>query len=167
MTTMPESASCQAPEKVTDDEIVRAIALFSEGLLSRIEFHALTGFDSRLASQYLADEAKLAAVQRASLRLRNSGATARLEALRHARAAVEIAADIMQDHELHPATRLNAATFITKVSGTERPTSESTDSRERHTIVINIAGNRPPLVISSAATRPQLTLEEQKDGAPH
>jgi hypothetical protein len=99
--------------------------------------------------QRLTEALTLVAVQRASLQLRNSGALARLEAARHARDAVSIAAGIMRDADLHPSTRLNAATFVAKASGTERPPAEAGQAAERHTVIINVGGDRPPVVVSS------------------
>lgn len=99
--------------------------------------------------QRLTDAATLVGVQKAALQLRNSGALARLEAARHAREAVNIAAGIMRDADMHPATRLNAATFIAKASGTERPPQDANQGGERHTVVINIGADRAPVVISS------------------
>jgi hypothetical protein len=154
-------------------EIAHAIALLSEGLLSNDEFHALTGMDSQRLAQHLADPLMPAAVQRATLKLRNSGGAARLEALRHARDAVTVAAGIMHDDDMHPSTRLNAAGFIARVSGTERPGPELSRPGEHHTIIIHI-GDRDPLVISSDPARmaspaqpasPGLTFEEGDDTA--
>lgn len=137
-------------------DFARAVALLSEGLLSDAEFKAVSGVEVRDVPQRLTDVATLVAVQRASLQLRNSGALARLEAARCAREAVSIAAGIMRDTDMHPSTRLNAATFVAKASGTERPPSESNQAGERHTVVINIGGERAPIVINGnaqAATR--------------
>jgi hypothetical protein len=120
----------------------------SEGLLSNDEFHAVTGLDSQRLAQHMADPLMPAAVQRAMLKLRNSGGAARLEALRHARDAVTVAAGIMHDDDMHPSTRLGAAGFISKVAGTERPAPELSQPGEHHTIIIRI-GDREPLVISS------------------
>lgn len=131
------------------EEFARAVALVSEGLLNEPEFRAVTGVDVQDVPQRLTDAITLVAVQRASLQLRNSGALARLEAARHARDAVSIAAGMMRDTDLHPSTRLNAATFVAKASGTERPPAEAGKTPERHTVVINIGGDRPPVVISS------------------
>ena len=152
-----------APKPPTDAEIAHAISLLSEGLISNDEFHALTGMDSQRVAQHMADPLMLTAVQRAILKLRNSGAIARLEALRHARAAVEVAADIMGDTEMHPSTRLNAATFISKVSGTERPAPDLSQPSERHTITILI-GDKDPITISSEPAQPALTPVEEGDG---
>lgn len=129
-------------------DFARAVALLSEGLLNEAEFRAVTRVEVQDVPQRLTDAATLVAVQKASLRLRNSGALARLEAARHARDAVSIAAGIMRDTDLHPSTRLNAATFVAKASGTERPPAEAGQATERHTVVINIGGDRPPVVIS-------------------
>lgn len=130
-------------------DFARAVALLSEGLLSDVEFRAVTGVEVRDVPPRLADMATLAAVQRSSLQLRNSGALARLEAARYAREAVSIAAGIMRDSDMHPSTRLNAATFVAKASGTERPPAESGQAAERHTVIINIGGDRPPVVVLS------------------
>lgn len=141
------------PGKAADvesaEEFARAVALLSEGLLNEPEFRAVAGVEVQDVPQRLTDAITLAAVQRASLQLRNSGTLARLEAARHARDAVSIAAGIMRDTDLHPSTRLNAATFVAKASGTERPLADAGQAAERHTVVINIGGDRPPVVISS------------------
>lgn len=142
------SGNASEIESVTAD-FARAVALLSEGLLNEAEFRAVTNVEIQDVPQRLTDAATLVAVQKASLRLRNSGALARLEAARHARDAVSIAAGIMRDTELHPSTRLNAATFVAKASGTERPPAEAGQAAERHTVVINIGGDRPPVIISS------------------
>jgi hypothetical protein len=137
-----------AIKTASDEDIAHASALLSEGLLTPVEFQALTGMDAHSVPQYLADPARLVSVQRTCLQLRNSGAIARLEALRHAREAVTIAADIMRDSEMHPSTRLNAATFVAKASGTEKPAEQAVEARGRFTLTI-IRGNKEPLVIST------------------
>jgi hypothetical protein len=147
-------------ERPRDQAVVmRAIALLSEGLLSEAEFTALTGIQVPDLMIQLADPLVLAGVQRAAIELRESGVIARLEAARHAREAVRIAADIMRDPDVHPTARLNAATFVAKVSGTERPASDSRDAQERHSIVINIGEGRPAIVISGR------TVPSQTDGS--
>jgi hypothetical protein len=147
VTTNTPASSCAAIKSASDEDIARAIALLSEGLLTRAEFHALTGIDPERVPQYLADSRKLAAVQRTSMQLRNSGAVARLEALRHSREAVQIAAQIMRDSEMHAPSRLSAATFIAKVAGTERPAIDQQQPAERRSITINFGGRTSPVVI--------------------
>lgn len=149
------SENAPETESVAAD-FARAVALLSEGLLNEAEFRAVTSVEVHEVPQRLTDTATLVAVQKASLRLRNSGALARLEAARHARDAVSIAAGIMRDTELHPSTRLNAATFVARASGTERAPAEPSQSGERHTVVINIDGDRAPLRIENAVPRTEL-----------
>ena len=139
--------ACAAIKTASDEDIARAIALLSEGLLTQAEFHAMTGIDPERMPDYLTDSARLSAVQRASLQLRNSGAVARLEALRHSREAVQVAAQIMRDSEMHAPSRLSAATFIAKVAGTERPNIEQQQPAERRSITINFGGRTSPVVI--------------------
>ena len=50
---------------------------------------------------------------------------------------------------MHASNRLNAATLIAKVSGTERPPADAARANEKHTITINIGGERPPIVIEA------------------
>jgi hypothetical protein len=159
MNDLSLASATETPETDAPD-VAHAIALLSEGLLSESEFRAISGVEVRDVPQRLADIATLVQVQRASLRLRNSGTLARLEAARHAREAVNVAAGIMRDPDMHPSTRLNAATFIAKASGTERPPLDSDQSRERHTVVINIGGDRPPVVISSEPKQSIQTTDE-------
>jgi hypothetical protein len=130
-------------------DLARAISLLSEGLLTPQEFAATSGVDVSDISLYLTNSIVLAEVQKCTIKLRTSGEAARLEAARHAREAVNVAADIMRDPDMHASSRLNAATFIAKVSGTERPRSDSNDAGERHTITINIGNNQPPLFVDS------------------
>ena len=67
MTTNTTAAAYAATKPASDEDIARAIALLSEGLLTRAEFHALTGIDPKRVPHYLADSRKLAAVLRSSL----------------------------------------------------------------------------------------------------
>lgn len=97
----------------------------------------------------LQSEPMLDAVRRATTELRVSGESARLEAARHAREAVQVAASIMRDPEMLASNRLNAATFIAKVSGTERPPVDAGRAAEKHTITINIGGDRPRIIVES------------------
>ena len=147
----PSSVTAAEPaaEAPFDEDMARAIALLAEGVLTKAEFHTLTGIDPGNVLRHLADSRKLAAVQRCSLQLRNSGTVARLGALRHAREAVEVAAQIMRDPDMHPSSRLNAATFIAKASGIERPPPHSDQPQERCTIVIKFGCDRPPVVVSA------------------
>jgi hypothetical protein len=146
-TDLVPAPACAAIKTASDEDIARAIALLSEGLLTQAEFHAMTGINPERMPDYLTDSARLSAVQRASLQLRNSGAVARLEALRHSREAVQVAAQIMRDSEMHAPSRLSAATFIAKVAGTERPAIELQQPAERRSITINFGGRTSPVVI--------------------
>lgn len=123
-----------------DQAIARAIALLNDGLIEPHEYAALTGEDPEGIPALLASPQLVAAVQRVILQLRGTGALARLEALKHAQEAVKIAADIMRDSDMHPSNRLNAATYVAKVAGTERPTEET--RRPPQNVRITINGNR-------------------------
>jgi hypothetical protein len=151
MSILPNQPNTPAIAESSED-VARAIALLSEGVVEPHEFLALTGLDAFAVPTLLQSHDMLAAVQRATLQLRNSGALARLEAARHAREAVEVAASIMRDSEMHASNRLNAATFIAKASGTERPAAEAIEPQERFTITINLGPDQPPVVIESKAT---------------
>jgi hypothetical protein len=146
----PGIAASAATEAIADagigSDLIRVIALLMEGLLSEKEFSALTGVEPGSLSILLADAAKLAEVQRAGLKLRNSGSLARLEAARNAREAIEIAAQIMRDAEMHASTRLNAAAFIAKVSGVDRPADDAHSAREQFRVVIHFSGHDPQVV---------------------
>lgn len=134
-----------APPASSEQDITRAITLLLEGLLTESEFTALTGIDAQTVAQRLAITATLAEVQRTAMQMRNSGALARLEAAGHAREAVQVAAQIMRDPEAHVSNRLNAATFIAKVSGTERA-APADEPHEKFTITINL-GDQPPVMV--------------------
>jgi hypothetical protein len=153
MSTLPPIPARGQPIGTADADIAHAIALLSEGLLTRAEFHALTGIDAQQIPQHLADATRLVNVQRTALQLRNSGTLARLEALHHARDAVGVAAQIMRNSETHASNRLAAAAFIAKVSGTQRPVDDPAATAERFTVTINIGGGRPPIVIETPASQ--------------
>jgi transcription initiation factor TFIID subunit TAF12 len=135
------------------NDLARAIALVTAGLITDVQFLAVTGRTIDHIDSILSTQGMLIRVQRSMLTLQNSGALARLEAARHAREAVEIAASIMRDSDNHPSTRLNAATFVAKASGTQRPPTDAIDSRERHTITINVGDGRRPIVVTSEPVR--------------
>jgi hypothetical protein len=131
-----------------------AIALLSEGLIEPYELMALCGIEENMIPTLLQSECMLAEVRRATTDLRVSGEAARLEAARCAREAVQVAASIMRDPEMLASNRLNAATFIAKVSGTERPPVDAGRAAEKHTITINIGGDRPPIIVQSNSPPP-------------
>jgi len=143
------------PAPVTDEhyksrhKTARAIALLSEGLIEPYELTALGGIEENMIPALLRSALMLDEVRRATTELRVSGESARLEAARHAREAVQVAASIMRDPEMLASNRLNAATFIAKVSGTERPPVDAGRTSEKHTITINIGGDRPPIVVEA------------------
>ena len=139
-----------------------AIALLSEGLIEPFELMALCGVEENMIPAILQSALMLNEVRRATTQLRVSGEAARLEAARHAREAVQVAASIMRDPEMLASNRLNAATFIAKVSGTERPAVDDDRTTERHSITINIGGDRPPIVVDSSYPRPIGTLTGEK-----
>lgn len=139
---------------ISRQKCARAIALLSEGLIEPYELVALTGITEDTIPALLQSDVMLDEVRRATTELRVSGEAARLEAARHAREAVQVAATIMRDPEMLASNRLNAATFIAKVSGTERPPADAGRANEKHTITINIGGDRPPIVVKSDSHRP-------------
>jgi hypothetical protein len=147
---------CEAPSQ---SDVSRAIALLSEGLLTPGEFKASTSLGVQDVPRLLTDPAVLAEVQRHLLGFRHSGSLARLEAVRHAREAVRVAIEIMRDQGMHPSSRLNAATFVAKSAGTERPIEETGDSRERHRIIINIGG-KPPLIVEGPSAQEASSVQE-------
>lgn len=138
---------------ISRQKCARAIALLSEGLIEPYELAALTGLTEDTIPALLQSDAMLDEVRRATTDLRVSGESTRLEAARHAREAVQVAASIMRDPEMLASNRLNAATFIAKVSGTERPPADAGRANEKHTITINIGGDRPPIVVKSDGHR--------------
>jgi hypothetical protein len=151
--TVPTTASAPTtPTATHEPDVVHAIVLLGEGLLTENEFTAETGVDSMNLPALLAQPDMLAAVQRKRVELLNNGTLARLEAARHSPEAVRVAAQIMQDSEMNASNRLTAATFIAKASGTERPAEDGTKTKDQFRLVINLGG-REPLVIT--ANNPQ------------
>lgn len=152
-TPIASPAGPAAPAIPSERDIARAAALLMEGLLTENEFGALTGMTPEDLPTLLADSTKLAEVKRMSLELQNTGALARLEALRHARGAVEIAAGMMRDPDMHAGVRLNAAVYIAKVAGTEKAPAEE---KKPMAIRININfGTKEPqkLVVEGTAEK--------------
>jgi len=157
-TTIAAECTDTAPPATSERDFTRAIALMLEGLLTESEFTALTGFDAQTVAQRLADTAALAEVQRAAMQMRNSGALARLEAVRHARTAVEVAAQIMADTDMHPGHRISAATFIARAAGTDRPEVDEDKIAENFRVIIHLGDGAPPLVIGGG--RPATAEDE-------
>jgi hypothetical protein len=151
-------------EAATWDELAHAVVLVVEGFVTEAQFSALTGQTLEEINGLLADPKTLARVQRLSLQLRNSGALARLEAAKHARPAVQIAAAILQNEDIHPGQRLAAAEQIHRIAGTSRPSAEK-DQAERIRINIFLGEDgdkeRSKVVIEGEATD---TLMEQIHG---
>jgi hypothetical protein len=145
--TMAAERTDSAAPATSERDFTRAIALMLEGLLTASEFTALTGFDAQTVALRLANTAALAEVQRAVMQMRNSGALARLEAARHARAAVEVAAQIMADTDMHPGHRISAATFIARAAGTERPEVDEGKSAGSFKVIIHLGDGTQPLII--------------------
>ena len=159
--TVPNIQADNIPALSDPKVLIRAIALLSEELIEPHEFTALTcGVNVASVPTVLRHPAMLAEVQKAALQLRTSGEVARLEAARHAREAVQIAASIMRDPDMLASNRLNAATFIAKASGTERPPTDAGRANERHTITINIGGDRPPIIVESGDSNSVPTMGE-------
>ena len=156
MSTIATNLGSATLEPTSDSDIAHAIGLLAENLLTPAEFKALTGIDAQSIQQRLADPAMLAAVQRAAIHMRNSGALARFEAARHARAAVEVAASIMSDNDMHPTHRISAATLIARTAGTDKPSSEEGRPSERFRVVIHLGDDRPPTVIESGCISGEL-----------
>lgn len=146
----PPAGDLPAPTALSEHDAIRAVAMLIEDLISDDQFQAISGIDAIEVPELLADPVRTAQVERARLAMQNSGALARLEAARHAREAVAIAAQIMRDSEMHASTRLNAATFIAKVSGTERPAAEHSNSNSAFVVRILLGDDKPPIVIGGA-----------------
>ena len=127
------------------DAAAHAVVLAIEGLITDAQFMALTGQSASEITALLANPEMLLRVQELSLELQNKGTLARLEALRHVRAAVQVTASILHNEEFHPGQRLAAAAELHRVAGTSKPPAE--EAAERHTIVINL-GNERPIVIA-------------------
>jgi hypothetical protein len=131
--------------------VARGIALFSEGLIEPHELLALANIDSNDIPNLLTSAKLLAAVRRATLQLKVTGDGAHLEAARHAREAVQIAADLMRNADLHASTRLAAVESIHKAAGTHRPKTDSI-AQEGFRVIINLGDGRPPVVIGGSST---------------
>jgi hypothetical protein len=138
-------------EAATDDELAHAVVLVIEGIASDSQFAALTGRPVSDITGLLADATMLARIQRRSLELQNSGALARLEALRHTRSAVQVAASILDDADIYPGQRLAAAEQIHRVAGTSKLAAGRDSPQETVKIVINVPGESAPLVIEALA----------------
>jgi hypothetical protein len=137
----------------TPDAVAHAVVLAIEGLVTDAQFMALTGQHVSEIEALLAEPEMLSRVQKLSLELQNKGALARLEALKHSRDAVLVAAKIMNDDELHPSPRLAAADYVAKVAGTMKAPALDGASRERVKITINIPsadGSEPQRVVIDA-----------------
>jgi hypothetical protein len=131
------------------DAIAHAVVLVVEGLVSDAQFTALTGRPVDDINSLLADPEMLSRVQKLSLELQNKGALARLEALKHARSAVQVTASILHNEEIHPGQRLAAAAELHKVAGTAKPPADR-GTTEKVRITINVPGESP-LVIDTQA----------------
>jgi hypothetical protein len=142
------TATLELSPESTSETVAHAVVLAIEGLISDAQFLALTGQPVSQIAALLTNSEMLYRVQELSLELQNRGTLARLEALRHVRAAVQITASILHNEDLHPGQRLAAAAELHRVAGTARPSVEG--SEERHTIIINL-GNDQPIVISNSA----------------
>jgi hypothetical protein len=142
--------------------VASAIALLSEGLIEPHELKALANIDSADIPTLLSSANMLAEVRRATLQLRISGDGARLDAARHARAAVQVAADLMLDAELHASVRLAAAESIHKTAGTHKPKTDSIP-QERFRVIIHLGGGGPPIVIGSSTA----AETHGEENAPH
>lgn len=137
-------ASPTPPAPLSERDVARFVVLLKEGLLSENEFGSLTGIAPQDLPSLLADPTALAEIHRASTELRNTGALARLEALSHARGAVKIAADMMNDPEMGAGVRLGAATYIAKIAGTERAAAETSGKPQQVRININFGSKEQP-----------------------
>jgi hypothetical protein len=147
--TLVAEGATSAPLATSERDITRAIALLLEGLLTDSEFTALTGIDAHSVPQRFQNTTALAEVQRTAMQMRNSGALARLEAARHARAAVEVAAEIMADTDMHPSHRISAATFIARAAGTEKPAVDENKSPDGFRVIINMGPDMPSIIIGT------------------
>jgi len=129
----PTALANRAPSEL---EIARVIALYSEELLDERQVQMLSGLNPSEIPLWMADPGRVEAVHRATLEMQNSGALARLEACRHARDMVKIAAGIARNEDIHASTRLAGATFVAKAAGTEKP--PEADQRAPASIKISI-----------------------------
>lgn len=159
----PTSAPAEAAAP-SEHDIIRVIALYSGALLDERQVEMLSGLDANDIPRWVAAPGRIEAVHRATLELQNSGALARLEASRHARDMVKIAAEIAKNEENHVSARLAGATFVARAAGTEKP-AESEQRVPQHVVIrINLAGNHPAprqIVIEGDAPAPI----EHGDGA--
>jgi hypothetical protein len=137
-TTNSPPATTPSGDAPTPDAIAHAIVLAVEGLVTDAQFAALTRRAVADIGTLLAEPEMLTRVQRLKLELQNKGVLARLEALKYSRDAVNVAAEIMNNDELHPSPRLAAADYVAKVAGTMKPPPSDGASRERVRITINI-----------------------------
>jgi hypothetical protein len=141
------------------DGISRAIVLLSDGLLTPEEFEAYTTLPVGQVPGLLDEPLVLAEVQRQHLELQTSGSLARLEALRHAREAVKTAVLIMRDQDMLPSNRLNAANFIARAAGTDRPAHDAADpAQEPVRITICFGGQK--LVVEADPAKPAVDTGE-------
>jgi len=148
-------------QQASPNGVGRAIVLLADGLLTPEEFEAETALPIDKVPGLLDEPAVLAEVRRQRQELRTSGSLVRLEAIQHAREAVKVAAQIMGNEDLHPSNRLNAANFIAKAAGTERPAHEWVDPQHgKVKITINIGGDKRPLIIEADAVEPVVDTEE-------
>lgn len=130
-------------EAATPDELAHAIVLVVEGIATEAQFSALTGRAVGDIHALLADSQMLARVQRLSLQLKNTGALARLEAAKHVRPAVQIAAAILHNEDVHAGQRLAAAEQIHRIAGTARPPAARENSeRVRINIYLGEHGDK-------------------------
>lgn len=159
MTTLPTTRQDTSPApsvvaaETAAQELVRELVLLIERLSTVEQFQALTGIDPLDVPQLLTDPMWMARLERIKREMETNGELARLYAAKRARRVIEFADEVMRDEEVHPSTRLNAGQTILRAAGAERPPAEAGQIREHHTVIINIGGNRAPLVVSNDASR--------------
>ena len=147
MTSPPATVPAVHDGQWRPSSLAQAVALMSEGLLTSTEFLATSGTHATAVPGLLQDPEFLNAVRVATVQLRVTGALARLEAARHAREAVQVAAAIMNDAEMHASQRLSAAGFIAKAAGTDTPPEGATRDRAPFTVVIQFAAREHAITL--------------------
>lgn len=143
---MPASAlPMPAAPAPTEADVARAVVLLSEGMLSDEQFQALAGFARPDISAWLTEPGRIGALHRTELELKTSGALARMRAAHASDEAIQLAADIMRNPDLHPSPRLDAIKTVLKAGGAEQPREHNQRQAASVTIRINFRSpNDPP-----------------------
>ena len=135
---LPMVPAAPAP---SDADVARAVVLLSEGMLSDEQFQALAGFERQDISAWLTEPGRISALHRTELELRTSGALARMRAAHASDEAIQLAANIMRNPDLHPSPRLDAIKTVLKAGGAEQPRER--DQRQAQNITIRVNFRSP------------------------